>query len=150
MTREYLRNYYISDFEFATDDFKWIKIFEKIFSFETLKPGWDGDHAIPPSKETIDSLVSYLKGLRAQRKFLPPSRALATTDGSLIVEWQTSELTFELEVNAQGEGELMMAMEGYNRMQARLEELESKLVLANINTKYGKALKNLAKDKTDE
>ena len=112
MTRDYLRNHYISDFEFATDDFKWTKIFEKIFSFEALEPNWDGEHAVSPSKDAIDSLVSYLKNLRMQKRMLAPNRALVTTDGSLIVEWQTSELILELEINAQGEGEYMMAIDG--------------------------------------
>ena len=80
----------------------WNECFEQLDRISLLEDDWDGLGADAPAREVVDDAYSYLNGLRAET-MPPPSRTIATPDGSILLEWLTdSKDRLEIEFSEPG------------------------------------------------
>lgn len=100
-------NEYLNVFDIANEQLKWIEIFSQISDYQNTQENWDGAGAIPPSEHTISSLAYYLNVIKDNGLYPAPDRAVISTDGDIIIEWQRPHCIFELETSTPGVGEWM-------------------------------------------
>jgi hypothetical protein len=90
----------------------WTRQMIRLSELRRLQANWDGDGARAPSRELLDSVEHLLRSYRA-RKTQPPSRMVATADGTIAIEWQTPPTFTSLEITRPFEGDLLIEREGY-------------------------------------
>lgn len=71
----------------ASNADSWDSIISKISKLKWLGCDWDGEGAIAPSEELVESAILLAKYLRSKR-MLPPSRIMPGIDGAVAMEWQ--------------------------------------------------------------
>jgi hypothetical protein len=98
---------HLSRFELADQQNKWVEVYERLNGFIELGENWDGEGASAPSEELIGSVENYLMTIRREQQIPAPDRIVVTTDGDLIVEWQTPDYIFEFESSSPGNGDWM-------------------------------------------
>jgi hypothetical protein len=77
----------------APDAGPWEPAVRKIVEFQHLGEDWDGNGAIPPSREVLESAIG-LAYLFSQNGVDPPQRVAPGVDGSVILEWQDPDGTY--------------------------------------------------------
>lgn len=102
---------YVSPFDFAATELQWSKITGQIAGFKYREVGWDGEGARVPSSVLINSLINYLGWVKQNNAMAAPDRTVLSTDGSIIVEWQTTNTVYELEMSEPGVGEWMQSQD---------------------------------------
>jgi hypothetical protein len=94
---EGLHRLYVSE-QFALSP----SLLQRLAELLTLKPGWDGERAIPPKPEVLAHIVGLLTLMKAavpafQEPFLAP-----TIDGFAQLEWTDGRRLLEFEATATG------------------------------------------------
>jgi len=79
----------------------WRKHYRTLEKLAALEPDWDGDDAIPPDFDTIQNAFNIMSGCQSN-SFPSPSRVVATTDGSVLIEWQEPSRLLEFEITPSG------------------------------------------------
>ena len=69
---------------------KWAEIRTTLYSYLTLGADWDGEGATAPRTGAIIAALDFLSKTLPLRE-LPPSRALPTPDGGILIEWQFND-----------------------------------------------------------
>ena len=88
---------------------KWAKCYAFLRKAKYLASNWDGDEAIPPGSDTVDSLIYYFQFyLVPTAKFPGPTRMAVTPDGALFIEWQEDGLYMDLEATLPGRAEFLI------------------------------------------
>jgi hypothetical protein len=72
-----------------------------------LQDDWDGEDSPAPSVSMVRSTGDLLKQLRKCR-WDAPVRLLPTSDGGVLIEWNSNGTYIEIEVTEPGEGEAMV------------------------------------------
>lgn len=68
-----------------------------------LDEGWDGYGAAAPSSEALSVASYYLRTLGTWKRQPPPPAVMASTEGGVLLEWQTEEVDLILEFESRGE-----------------------------------------------
>jgi hypothetical protein len=89
----------------------WNAVINQIVDICQLDTGWDGDGAPAPAKPLLATTMRIATGLR-HLNCPAPSRAVATFDGTVILEWQDSGYLMELEVVSPSRAELTIHRQG--------------------------------------
>ena len=93
---------------------QWRERFDDLALIRSFMDDWDGEGALAPTPELVDSVSELLKLLRNKRDFSPPSRIVAAPLGSIIVEWQTTQIYFEAEISTPYRAEWMFELPDSN------------------------------------
>lgn len=80
----------------------WAKAADQLRALGDLEPGWDGEDAPTPPPALVSSALRLLADLRRGSGWPPPARAVATFDGTAVVEWQWPGVLVEVEVTGPG------------------------------------------------
>lgn len=89
---------------------EWRNKFIELNQIRSLTDDWDGEGALSPTPELVDSVTELLKTLQSGKNVPPPSRIVVTPEGSTIVEWQTNEMYFEAEISTPYHAECMVEL----------------------------------------
>src|SRR4051794_5430528 len=101
----------VDDFEAMEAKDGWPKQEQRIAELRRLEDNWDGEGAVAPSAELIESVA----GLPRQHKNdgrAAPSGIVPTVDGTLFLEWQAPPIFASLEVRQPYEGEWLIERPG--------------------------------------
>ena len=82
------------DFVFENE---WRARFDDLVWIGTLQPNWDGEGAEGTSSVLLWSVENLLRRMYKQQE-APPSRIVATPDGTVLIEWQDQHAYRECEV----------------------------------------------------
>ena|ERR1044071_8073651 len=77
----------------------WKSLLTQIENFETIGYGWDGYEANPPLKAAIDQAMLFVK---AAESLADPCEATLHVDGSVILEIDMGDQTYELRFRGDG------------------------------------------------
>ena len=91
---------------------EWVSSANRLNDFDRLVDDWDGLGATAPDQDVIESAKIFLSLKRKRDPESPPSRVLATPDGSVIFEWQSGSTIFEVEIDAPGHANCMLEEPG--------------------------------------
>jgi hypothetical protein len=69
-------------------DRQWTERAADLRRIRSLRDDWDGEGAEAPRPEVVDSVEDLLELLRRNQSLPPPSRVVASPNGSVIIEWQ--------------------------------------------------------------
>jgi ribosomal protein L30/L7E len=93
---------------------KWEQVIDSLYKMFLLKNDWDGMGADAPYLDVIASAIELMERVRSRHGWPPPSRAVATSNGSVILEWQTPRKSLDIEIERPGHAEWMLSL-GLNR-----------------------------------
>lgn len=79
----------------------WNRVTDQLLDIRGLVRGWDGDDAPAPKTALTDSALRLVAQLR-RSDCPPPARAVASFDGTVVVEWQWPGVMIQLEVTGPG------------------------------------------------
>lgn len=91
---------------------EWVSSANRLNGFDKLADDWDGLGATAPDQDVVQSAKIFLSLKRKQNPELPPSRVLAAPDGSIVFEWQSGSIIFEIEIDAPGRANYMLEIPG--------------------------------------
>jgi len=66
----------------------WMERVVNLRRIRSLRDDWDGEGANAPKPEVVDSVEDLFGLLRRNQSLPPPSRVVASSTGSVIIEWQ--------------------------------------------------------------
>lgn len=90
----------------------WGSQVQHLAEIRQLRDGWDGDDAVAPDPELVESAAQFLMDQR--RRNLPaPTRIIPTPDGIIIIEWRSDGFLATLELSRPYEGDLLTQWAGY-------------------------------------
>lgn len=75
----------------------WCQRVDDLLSIRGLADDWDGQGAKAPPSDLVDSALILAQLLR-QRRESPPDRIVPGVNGTVILEWQSGDEYFEIEV----------------------------------------------------
>lgn len=67
---------------------QWQDRIDDLIHIRSLHDNWDGEGAVAPQPELVDSLELFFGYIRAGDFLPPPSRIAASNQGTVVVEWQ--------------------------------------------------------------
>ncbi len=85
----------------------WVNSLNELNQLNNLEQDWDGEDAEKPDSETIISIRTWLRN-RFQNREQPPTKIIADTYGSIIIEWHLDGDYFEVEVSDPDHAEWML------------------------------------------
>ena len=91
---------------------EWVSSANRLNDFDRLVDDWDGLGATAPDQDVVESAKIFLSLKRTQDPESPPSRVLAAPDGSVVFEWQSGSIIFEVEIDAPGRANYMLEVPG--------------------------------------
>jgi len=91
---------------------EWVSSANRLNDFDRLVDDWDGLGATAPDQDVVESAKIFLSLKRTQDPESPPSRVLAAPDGSVVFEWQSGSIIFEVEIDAPGRANYMVEVPG--------------------------------------
>lgn len=97
-----------SSSDFAEES-EWRARFEDLGQIGELQPNWDGEGADVPGRMVLLSVEALLRRMYAQQE-TPPSRIVATPDGTVVIEWQYLGAYRECEIADSGKAEWLLQM----------------------------------------
>ena len=98
--------------DFDHEPAAWEKVTNQLLDMWRLEAGWDGDIAPPPPKPLLSSTLKLVAELRRNPNCPAPCRAVATFDGTTVIEWQWPGVLIELEVVGPGRAEGVFHLDG--------------------------------------
>ena len=108
---------------------EWPRQLSRIAKLKLLKDNWDGEGAIAPSRELLQSLAHLLR-IHQENGYPAPSRIVPTVDGIIAIEWQMPPRFASLEIARPYEGEWLIEQPGY-RPEFRVEKWSPPTVSAS-------------------
>ena len=93
--------------EETTRDVEWRDHFDELNQLAALQTNWDGEGAEGPSRVVMRSVENLLGRLYSLNE-PPPSRIVATPDGTVVIEWQDNLVYRECEVVDPGRAEWLV------------------------------------------
>jgi hypothetical protein len=90
----------------------WTKCTDALDAIEQLKEDWDGLGASAPDSAVVRSAKSFLALSQRQQPSLPPTRVLASPDGSVVMEWQNDSSILEVEIEEFGRAMYTLELAG--------------------------------------
>lgn len=92
----------ISPFLMTSEKFesfkRWRKATSDLIKLGNLGNNWDGEGAVAPDQELIDSAIDCLKILSKKLELPPPTRITSSHDGEIVFEWQNANEYFQAEI----------------------------------------------------
>ena len=82
----------------TTEGDAWNRCIEDLLKMPGLPDGWDGSDAVAPRADIVDSAIALINLLQDDPEALPPSRVVASPNGTIILEWQMGPDYMEAEV----------------------------------------------------
>ena len=98
---------------FDHDSAGWERVVNQLLDIRGLRPGWDGEEAPAPGTALTDSALRLVNKLRRRGDCPPPGRAVASFDGTVVLEWQWAGALVELEVTAPDQGDVVFHRRGH-------------------------------------
>ena len=84
-----------------------IPVISKIKSFEHLKPNWDSYGAIPPSGDTVEKAVAFIR--RADSNLLPVYFVAPGPNGEIVVEFRNGNREASVYFNPDGSDDVILS-----------------------------------------
>jgi hypothetical protein len=90
----------------------WEEVIDEIVALQSLGDDWDGLGAIAPTPELLASAIG-LATLLQKDGMDAPARAVAGTDGTVLLEWQAVDGSYcEVEVDRPFHADVMLVLPG--------------------------------------
>lgn len=89
----------------------WVERIDDLLRMYRMEHDWDGDGALAPRVELIDSALRLSQQLRRQG-YDVPSRVVAGVNGTILFEWQCGDVYEEIEVTEPFKAEAMRITPG--------------------------------------
>ena len=87
----------------------WLRVRDMLHEMLDLPDDWDGMGAEAPRRDVVADAIDVLDTARHREDWPPPTRVVATPDGSIIIEWQTILRCLEIEIEHPGQVEWMLS-----------------------------------------
>lgn len=91
----------------------WKIIYQTLARLMALETNWDGEGADAPNPLIVVSVNHLLAYLQKTAWNNPPSRVVPTSDGGVLIEWQSTGFYREVEVLEPFVGEVMTVVGGH-------------------------------------
>lgn len=88
-------------------ELQWRRLERDLSLLARLPDNWDMGGATSPSPEVLASVAALLEMLRTDTAHMPPSRVVASPNGSIVLEWQTPFGYSEIEIAEPYHGDCM-------------------------------------------
>ncbi|MDV3310531.1 MAG: hypothetical protein LOY03_17115 [Cyclobacteriaceae bacterium] len=96
--------FHVPPFDLSTSAAQFIS---KIKSFEHLKPNWDSYGAIPPSGDTVEKAVAFVR--RADSNLLPVYFVAPGPNGEIVVEFRNGNREASVYFNPDGSDDVILS-----------------------------------------
>jgi hypothetical protein len=96
--------FYNSNFTPLSDSAK--QFITKLQSFKSLEPNWDSYGALPPSKESVDTAISFVA--KTDKNLLPLYFVAPGPNGEVVLEFREGNKEASAYINADGTTELIL------------------------------------------
>lgn len=94
-------------------DRQWANLTEELRHIRSLGNNWDEEGAQGPEPQVVDSVEDLFMLLRNNLSLPPPSRVVASPNGSVVVEWQIGDGRYmEVECSEPYRAEVMYVTPG--------------------------------------
>jgi len=98
-------NFDTAELDLNANEAKWSSIFNRFQEISSLEDNWDGFDAPRPEYELILATHQWLIKFMRENKNNPPSRILATLDGTIAFDWEASNIRNQIEFISPNEAE---------------------------------------------
>ncbi len=102
-------------FVWQTIESEWGARLAQLKEFRALEDNWDGDGAVAPGPDLTDGAICFAQALQKQGN-APPDRVVAGVNGTISLEWYTSEGYYEVEVQSPTAAEARWVIDGSDQV----------------------------------
>lgn len=96
------------------------QMISKLKGFKNLGENWDSYGAVPPSSETIDNAIRFVK--KADRNLLPFFFTAPGPNGEVVIEFKQGNKEASVYFNPEGTSELLLNSNNETVLEGPLEE----------------------------